>query len=162
MHHNPDKRGFVNSPELWPWSSYRAYAFGERGPVNMDWMFPPYLMKKTRVRRFGQPDEDDPVIIQHTDPLKTEAVTKLRLELSVWIRSGFMSIPFWDRRISSGCQSRTQSHSTQHFQHAFDVKDHYRQSDLGLCSPQPAQQEAGMAEDVIFDRGKRMFHQRSA
>src|SRR5881275_1742207 len=30
---------------------------GERGQVNMDWMFPPYVMKETRVRRFGQPEE---------------------------------------------------------------------------------------------------------
>ena len=71
MHRNPVKRGLVNSPELWLWSSYRVYAFGERGPVNMDWLFPPYVMKKTRVRRFGQPQENDPPIIQHTDPLNT-------------------------------------------------------------------------------------------
>jgi putative transposase len=33
MHRNPVKRGLVESPELWCWSSYRAYAFLERGPV---------------------------------------------------------------------------------------------------------------------------------
>jgi putative transposase len=33
MHENPVKRGLVESPELWRWSSYRAYAFGEVGPV---------------------------------------------------------------------------------------------------------------------------------
>jgi putative transposase len=38
MHRNPVKRGLVLSPELWKWSSYRAYAFGERGPVAVnDW-----------------------------------------------------------------------------------------------------------------------------
>lgn len=33
MHRNPVKRGLVESPELWRWSSYRAYAFGEAGAV---------------------------------------------------------------------------------------------------------------------------------
>jgi putative transposase len=38
MHRNSVKRGLVASPELWKWSSYRAYAFGERGPVTVnDW-----------------------------------------------------------------------------------------------------------------------------
>jgi putative transposase len=33
MHENPVKRGLVESPQQWRWSSYRAYAFGEKGPV---------------------------------------------------------------------------------------------------------------------------------
>ena len=33
MHQNPVKRGLVDSPEQWRWSSYRAYALGERGAV---------------------------------------------------------------------------------------------------------------------------------
>ena len=33
MHRNPVKRGLVLSPEQWPWSSYRHYAFDEPGPV---------------------------------------------------------------------------------------------------------------------------------
>ena len=36
MHRNPVTRGLVNSPELWRWSSYRAYAFAERGPVRIN------------------------------------------------------------------------------------------------------------------------------
>jgi putative transposase len=36
MHGNPVKRGLVVSPELWRWSSYRSYAFGEGGPVVVD------------------------------------------------------------------------------------------------------------------------------
>lgn len=71
MHQNPVKRGLVSAPEHWRWSSYRVYAFEECGRVNMDWMFPPYAMKKTRVRRFGQPENDDLVIIQHTHPANT-------------------------------------------------------------------------------------------
>jgi putative transposase len=46
MHRNPVKRLLVSSPELWAWSSYRAYAFGERGPVRVnDWEV---LRMKTR------------------------------------------------------------------------------------------------------------------
>ena len=38
LHRNPVKRGLVESPELWRWSSHRAYAFGESGPVRVnDW-----------------------------------------------------------------------------------------------------------------------------
>src|ERR1035438_10254380 len=38
MHRNPVMRGLVASPELWRWSSFRAYAMGESGPVRVnDW-----------------------------------------------------------------------------------------------------------------------------
>ena len=36
MHRNPVQRGLASSPELWAWSSYRAYAFGEAGPVQLN------------------------------------------------------------------------------------------------------------------------------
>jgi putative transposase len=36
MHRNPVKRGLVESPEMWRWSSYRTYACGERGPVGVN------------------------------------------------------------------------------------------------------------------------------
>jgi hypothetical protein len=38
MHRNPVKRGLAASPELWDWSSFRAYALGDAGPVKVnDW-----------------------------------------------------------------------------------------------------------------------------
>jgi len=33
MHRNPVKRGLVLEPEQWAWSSFRHYAYDERGPV---------------------------------------------------------------------------------------------------------------------------------
>ena len=36
MHNNPVKRGLVESPEQWEWSSYRSFRFGEKGPVRID------------------------------------------------------------------------------------------------------------------------------
>jgi putative transposase len=36
MHRNPAKRGLVDSPELWRWSSYRSYALGEAGAVRIN------------------------------------------------------------------------------------------------------------------------------
>jgi hypothetical protein len=33
MHRNPVKRGLVLEPDQWPWSSFRYYAYGERGTV---------------------------------------------------------------------------------------------------------------------------------
>jgi len=35
MHRNPGKRGLVESPEQWRWSSYRFYALDEAGPVEI-------------------------------------------------------------------------------------------------------------------------------
>jgi putative transposase len=32
IHRNPVKRGLVESPEQWPWSSFRQYALGLREP----------------------------------------------------------------------------------------------------------------------------------
>ena len=38
FHRNPVRRGLVESPEQWQWSSFRAYAFGETRPVRVnDW-----------------------------------------------------------------------------------------------------------------------------
>jgi REP-associated tyrosine transposase len=39
MHRNPVKRGLVESPEQWHWSSYRHYLLDEAGPVkvNVGW-----------------------------------------------------------------------------------------------------------------------------
>jgi putative transposase len=36
MHRNPVKRGLVSSPDLWRWSSFRSYAFGEKGLVEVN------------------------------------------------------------------------------------------------------------------------------
>jgi putative transposase len=33
MYRNPVRRGLVLKPEEWLWSSFRHYAYGERGPV---------------------------------------------------------------------------------------------------------------------------------
>ena len=36
MHRNPVKRGLVDKPEDWRWSSFRSYAFGEPGLVKVN------------------------------------------------------------------------------------------------------------------------------
>jgi REP-associated tyrosine transposase len=36
IHRNPVKRGLVNQPEQWPWSSFRYYMYGESGPVKLN------------------------------------------------------------------------------------------------------------------------------
>lgn len=36
MHMNPVKRGFVDEPQLWPWSSYLFHAKGIIGKIRMD------------------------------------------------------------------------------------------------------------------------------
>jgi putative transposase len=52
MHDNPVARGLVTSPELWRWSSYRAYHCGERGPVRVnEWEI--LKMRLRVVEQFG-------------------------------------------------------------------------------------------------------------
>ena len=36
MHRNPVKRGLVESPQQWRWSSYRFYLLEEAGPVRVN------------------------------------------------------------------------------------------------------------------------------
>ena len=36
MHRNPVKRGLVEKPQDWPWSSFRHYATGEVGTVEIE------------------------------------------------------------------------------------------------------------------------------
>jgi putative transposase len=36
MHRNPVTRGLVEKPELWPWSSFRHYATGHLGVVEIE------------------------------------------------------------------------------------------------------------------------------
>jgi putative transposase len=36
MHRNPVKRGLVEKPEDWPWSSFRHYAMGQLGVVEIE------------------------------------------------------------------------------------------------------------------------------
>ena len=38
IHRNPVRRGLVEKPEQWRWSSFRDYAYDEPGPVRVnDW-----------------------------------------------------------------------------------------------------------------------------
>ena len=36
IHRNPVKRGLVEEPDQWPWSSFRSYAYHEPGPVRIN------------------------------------------------------------------------------------------------------------------------------
>ncbi|MCU1299627.1 MAG: transposase IS200-family protein [Acidobacteriaceae bacterium] len=38
IHRNPLLKGLVKEPEQWLWSSYRSYALGEKGPVQINQM----------------------------------------------------------------------------------------------------------------------------
>ena len=46
MHRNLVKRKLVSSPELWRWSSFRHYAYGEIGPVAINAMVPASWKKR--------------------------------------------------------------------------------------------------------------------
>jgi len=56
MHRNPVRRGLVSSPELWRWSSYRAFAFGEQGVVKLNWQPERKKRNANPNREGGAPD----------------------------------------------------------------------------------------------------------
>ena len=45
IHRNPVKRGLVEQPEQWKWSSYRAYFYGEEGAVRVNFQERPMEIK---------------------------------------------------------------------------------------------------------------------
>ena len=53
MHRNPVKRGLVEKPEDWQWSSFRNYATGEEGTVELQ---SPWTVRKRQ--RMGIPLKD--------------------------------------------------------------------------------------------------------
>jgi putative transposase len=53
MHRNPVKRGLVEQPDQWKWSSFRAYFFGERGPVGVNFQKWKAEVKKRPPQKFG-------------------------------------------------------------------------------------------------------------
>jgi len=54
IHRNPVKRGLVQKPEQWKWSSYRAYAYGERGPVLVNERLPAKLKLSGRATKMAK------------------------------------------------------------------------------------------------------------
>ena len=53
IHRNPVKRGLVESPEQWAWSSFRAYAYGERGAVRVNFQEWELKIKPLERKTFG-------------------------------------------------------------------------------------------------------------
>ena len=53
MHRNPVKRGLVEQPEQWRWSSFRAYFYGEAGPLRVNFQEWPLQIKSRPIKKFG-------------------------------------------------------------------------------------------------------------
>jgi len=53
MHRNPVKRGLVERPEQWKWSSFRAYLYGEVGAVRVNCQEWPLEVKRRPVEKFN-------------------------------------------------------------------------------------------------------------
>ncbi len=53
MHRNPVKRGLVVEPDQWKWSSFRAYWYGERGLVRVNYQEWPLQIKCGPVTKFN-------------------------------------------------------------------------------------------------------------
>jgi putative transposase len=54
MHRNPVKRGLVEQPEQWRWSSFRGYYYGERGLVRVNSQEWPAMIKARPVKKFSE------------------------------------------------------------------------------------------------------------
>jgi len=54
IHRNPVKRGLVERPEQWKWSSFRAYYNGETGPVRVKCQEWALEIKRRPVESFGE------------------------------------------------------------------------------------------------------------
>jgi putative transposase len=62
MHRNPVKRGLVERPEQWKWSSFRAYYFAEPGIVKVntqEWLL---QVKRRPGTRFADDGQSRPLI----------------------------------------------------------------------------------------------------
>jgi putative transposase len=69
MHRNPVKRGLVESPELWRWSSYRAYACGERGVVCVnEWQVLKLKIRKPAAKKLMVPAVHKPQVSKTARP----------------------------------------------------------------------------------------------
>jgi putative transposase len=53
MHRNPVKRGLVEEPDQWRWSSFRAYLYGELGPVRVNFQEWAFEIKSCALQKFG-------------------------------------------------------------------------------------------------------------
>ena len=53
MHRNPAKRGLVEKPEQWEWSSFRSYLYRETGLVRMNCQEWQIEIKSRPVATFG-------------------------------------------------------------------------------------------------------------
>ena len=53
MHRNPVKRGLVEEPDQWRWSSFRTYFYGERGLVRVNYQEWPLEIRPRAVDKFG-------------------------------------------------------------------------------------------------------------
>jgi putative transposase len=67
MHRNPVKRGLVEKPEHWPWSSFRHYATGQLGTVEIESSWTAFqrrnqLTEPLRYGETGNPDSCSPTL----------------------------------------------------------------------------------------------------
>jgi putative transposase len=54
IHRNPVRRALVESPEQWAWSSFRAYAYGEKGRVRVNFQEWVAQIKPRKREEFGE------------------------------------------------------------------------------------------------------------
>src|SRR5450432_74836 len=66
IHRNPVKRGLVETPEQWAWSSFRFYAYGEKGLVRVNFQEWPLEIKRTTRQSFGDGEQSVPTHLHET------------------------------------------------------------------------------------------------
>src|SRR5205085_3605349 len=70
MHRNRVRRELISSPELWRWSSYRAFAFGEQAIVKLNWQ----AERKNRKAKSNRGTGGSDILAAHSSKLAKDGV----------------------------------------------------------------------------------------
>jgi hypothetical protein len=74
MHRNPVKRGLVDKPEHWEWSSFRSYFYRETGLVRVKFQEWRAEVKAHPLETFGNEGDEPPKLSAFNSPLCSQSL----------------------------------------------------------------------------------------
>jgi hypothetical protein len=94
MHRNPVKRTLVLEPEQWRWSSYRFYAYRERGAVLVNEALRAEMKPELRRRATYRLRVEEILCRQHRGPTLRKSRRVGQPQLLMVFTKGWASLPF--------------------------------------------------------------------